>query len=210
MGGPISHASSARRSLAALAVSVIVALGTSEVALGDPPVDEAVAKLSSPLTWCDGAAELVKRGDPAALTPLVKAFRAPNETSKLCLLDAMEALGAVDHAGAIYAQDAKTGLDLMRLFPADAHLPVLAIAVDSEDAQTRFIAIRALTSQLQDAAWIAACIPLLQSPRKDVRKAVVEVLGRRDEPEVLAALKAQSKVEADPALKSQLELIVGP
>lgn len=187
-----------------------MALGTADVALGDPPVDDAIAKLSSPSTWCDGAKALVKRGDPAGLTPLVKAYRAPHETSKLCLLDAMEALGAAEHAAAIYAGDAKTGLDLMRLFPADAHLPVLVAAVELEDAQTRFIAIRALTSQLQTPAWIAGCIPLLSSPRLDVRKAVVEVLGRRDEPEVLAALKAQSKVEADAALKSQLELIVGP
>ena len=34
------------------------------------------------------------QGDPAALTPLVKAYKAPHETSKVCLLDAMEALGA--------------------------------------------------------------------------------------------------------------------
>ena len=39
---------------------------------------------------------------------------------------------------------------------------------------------------------------------------MVEALSRRDEPEVLAALRAQSKVETDPALKSQLELVVGP
>ncbi len=195
----------------ALAVAgVIVALCTADVALGDPPVDDAIAKLSSPSTWCDGAKALAKRGDPAALTPLVKAYRAPHETSKVCLLDAMEALGAATHAAQIYTADPKTGLDLMRLFPADSHLPILAAAVESEDAQTRFIAIRALTSQIQNPAWIAGCIPLLQSPRVDVRKAVIEVLGRRDEPDIVAALKAQSKVEADAALKSQLELIVGP
>jgi HEAT repeat protein len=197
-----------RRAL--VAAYVIVGLATPAVALGDTPVDEAIAKLSSPATWCDGAAELVKRGDPTALNALVKAYKAPHETSKLCLLDAMEALGAKSQAATVYAQDARIGLDLMRLFPDDAHLPVLATAVESEDAQTRFIAIRALTTQLQDAAWISTCIPLLGSPRLDVRKAVVEVLGRRDEPEVLAALKAQSKVEPDAALKSQLELIVGP
>ena len=173
-------------------------------------MDEAIAKLASPSTWCDGAKELAKRGDSAALMPLVKAYKAPHETSKVCLLDAMEALGAAEHASEIYAQDAKTGLDLMRLFPADGHLPALVAAVELEDAQTRFIAIRALTSQLQTPAWISATIPLLSSPRTDVRKAVVDVLGRRDEPEVLAALKARSKVETDAALKSQLELIVGP
>lgn len=172
--------------------------------------DAATALLVSPTTWCDGASELAKLQDPRALIALAKAYRSPHEASKLCLLDALEALHAGDHAADVYATDKISGLDLMRLFPDDAHLALLVSATDDPDAQTRFVALRAIASQKQTPAWIAAMIPLLAAERRDVRAKAIDALGRRDEPEVIAALRARRDVEPDEALKAQIAMIIGP
>lgn len=172
---------------------------------------EAVAKLQTPESWCDGAAQLAKLGDSRALLPLVRAYRARAEVSKTCLLEAMDALSPRDHAAEMWAAgDRVEALDLMRLFPDDAHLPLLSAAVEEDDALVRFTALRAIGAQIQTPAWIAAMIPLLSSDRLDVREQAVDRLARRDEPEVLEALRARAEVEPDPALKARLSLLAGP
>lgn len=173
--------------------------------------DAAVAQLSSTHTWCDGAEALAKLGDPRALLPLVQAYQRHEEVSKVCLLDAMEALDAVHGSHALWESGEKiSALRLMSLFPDETHLPILVVALDDTDVSVQFAAARGLGTQFQTAAWIRTMSGLLEHSRVDVRKIAIEGLGKRREPEAKAALKAHLPNETDPALAAQLTLLAGP
>lgn len=175
--------------------------------------EEALTALSSPETMCDGAAVLAKAGEVSALMPLARAYASRAEGShRVCLLDAMDKLGAAagvpaSWASAATADDRYVVLQLASWFPSDAALPVLEAAVADPDARTRFLVLRAVGLQLRTPAWAALCERWLAHADAPVRLAAVEALAGR--PESAAALKARIAVEPDAKIKAKLEMLVG-
>jgi hypothetical protein len=165
--------------------------------------EAAVKLLDSPSTWCKGAARLAKLGDVAALVPLARAWRQPVEAEKLCLANAMEALGGDKQAERLYASKVEdehaAGLLLMLLFASDGHLP--ALERGASDPAT----MRVLIQQKRTPEWEQAMIRLLDSGDVAVRGHAVEELTGRKGDAITAALRARSTKETDPGVKKQLE-----
>ncbi len=172
------------------------------------PYEEAVQRLGSPLTWCDGADSLGVLGDPKALPPLMEAYRKPVEASKLCLLDAMQMLQAETQSHTLYdGGERLLGLHFMTLFPSDAHLPLVVSSLNAAEESERVAAIQALGSQKQTPLWIVSMLPLLDHPDRAVRSEVIDRLMFRREVEVREALRSHVDAEPDPSLKVRLSLV---
>jgi HEAT repeat protein len=174
--------------------------------------DAALEMLRYPEQWCQGARALARLGDPAALVPLLEAYETPVEASKVCLLDAMDALGAERGAHALYesesAEQRRLAVHLMELFPAEAHLTVLERAVRDESPAVREQARRSLRLQLQTPAWEAVMVRLLDAEEVETRAQAIERLSRRKSDAARQALRARLTKETDPALREELESIV--
>ncbi len=171
-----------------------------------PPPDVA-ALLADPERWCDGAARLTALGDPRGIDALLHAYRSRSEADKLCLLDAMDALGGEAYAAQLAADPARAAdaLALMALLPSDAHLPALVAGCASADAGVRGLALRSLSTQKWTPAWEAAQASLLSSPYADVRGAAIDALARRNTDTARAELAAALPAEADPALRARID-----
>jgi HEAT repeat protein len=174
--------------------------------------DAALEKLGYPETWCQGARALARLGDPAALVPLMQAYETPVETSKVCLLDAMDALGAETGSHAVYESDSaeqrRLAVHMMELFPAEAHLPILERAVVDESPAVREQARRSLRLQLQTPAWEAVMIRLLEADDVEARSQAIERLSRRKSDRARQALRARLASETDPGLREKLESVL--
>jgi len=153
--------------------------------------EEAVDRLVSPSTWCEGADALVKIGGRDALLALIRAYEAPVEASKLCLLDAMEALGPVSAAARLVddgdAEERRLGIHLMELFADESYLGQLQAATADADPRIRAQARRSLQAQYRTPAWEATVITLLRGD-EDAQAMAADCLSGRKTKTAEAAL----------------------
>jgi hypothetical protein len=140
--------------------------------------EDPLAALDYPEEWPAAAAALVQRGDRGALGALVEAYDSRAETSRLPLLEAMDALGGVEAAGELGASaDANErwlAARLAHLLPGGAHLRMLSRLVQDPDPRTAREARSALRVQPRDASW----------------RSEVERLALGDDPELRQAAEA--------------------
>lgn len=171
----------------------------------------AVAQLASPDTWCAGADVLAGSGRPDAVQELVGAYVRPAETSKLCLLEAMTALGragAIDGLWSVGTPEARAAaVRAMGLVADERWLPTLALAVADPALETA--ALGALMTQVRTPAWEATLIGLLGSASAAVRLSCVNELARRKAPTAYQALVEHQARETDPAVAARLAAILG-
>ncbi len=176
--------------------------------------DKALSLLGSPDTWCRGADDLARSGDAAMIVPLLRAYETRVEGGKLCLLDAMDVLGAKAASHPLYdgpgADDRRMALHLMGLFADDAHLPLLEASAGAADEAVRRQAIRSIATQVQTEAWEAAMIRLLSAEPLDARTQAVTSLGKRRTDTARAALPARLEVEPDPGLRQRIAASLAP
>lgn len=180
--------------------------------------NQAIENLRYPATWCQGAELLAKIGDRRALMPLMQAYEARAEASKLCLLDAMEALDPKLGAYELYdsggAEERRIALHLMELFPSEEYLPRLERAVFDTNSDTnsnlRDWARRALATQLQTPGWEALMIRLLDAEDEETRKQAIESLSRRRTDTARQALRDRLAREPNEMLRNKLqEALIG-
>jgi HEAT repeat protein len=175
--------------------------------------DAALEALRYPQSWCAGARLLARHGDVRALVPLMEAYERPVEADKVCLLDAMDALGAEAQAAALYRSDSaerrRLAVHLMELFPAEAHLPALERAVTEESPAVRRQALRSLRCQLQTPAWEAVMVGLLEADDGQARAQAIESLARRRSDRARQALQARLARETDGELRDKLARALG-
>ena len=175
---------------------------------------QALSLLGSPDTWCRGADQLAKTGDVAMIVPILRAYESREETGKVCLLDAMDALGAKEASHALFdgpgADDRRMAAHLMGLFADDSHLPYLEQAAVASDDALRRQGIRSIATQVQTDAWEASMIRLLSAEPTDTRAQAITSLSRRRTDTAYAALAARMDVEPDPELKRRIAAVVAP
>jgi hypothetical protein len=175
---------------------------------------DAVALLGFPDTWCKGAAKLARLGDRDGLIPLLEAFDSFPEGSRVCLIDAMEALGGITAAHEMARgpreETMYMGLRLMGLLFDDSHVAVLEPIAARPDVSERIRAqaLHALATQRQTPAWVAAMIRLLEAIPAATRAQAVRSLAPRNTEDVRAALRARAAVETDPTVKKLLQELV--
>jgi hypothetical protein len=175
---------------------------------------DAVALLGFPNTWCKGAAKLARLGDRDGLIPLLEAYDSRPEGSRVCLLDAMEALGAITAAHEMARGPGEEtmyiGLRLMGLLFDESHVAVLEPIAARPDVSDRIRAqaLRALATQRQTPEWVAAMIRLLAAASPATRAQAVRSLAPRNTEDVREALRARAAVETDPAVKELLRDLV--
>lgn len=173
----------------------------------------AVRLLASTSTWCKGARKLTRLRDPDAIIPLLRAYETRAEAQKLCLLDAMEALGAIPRSHELVkSRDEETrrmALHLMALFAHASHIAVLEeLAARPElSERLRSQALHSLATQVQTPDWEAAMIRLLAAAPRAARAQAIESLSRRRTDTARAALRARLAVETDPALEEELRAL---
>lgn len=171
--------------------------------------DAAVTQLKSHLTWCQGAKRLAQLADRRALIPLLTAYEIPIETSKLCLMVAMKALGPTDGARELYqsgqAAERRLAVLLMELFPNEEFLPILAKAVADVDSPVRAQARHSLAGQVQSAKWELLLIHLLDTADEEGRAQAIESLSHRHGETVRKMLAARLTLEPSAALREKLE-----
>lgn len=174
--------------------------------------DTAVRQLASPSTWCRGARSLARLGDHRALVPLLRAYETPVEESKLCLLEALEALNAVSRARDIFdngnTEERRLALHLMALFPNDDHLTRLAQALLDLDPMVQQQARRSLASQYQTSLWEALIIELLNAEDNQTRLMAIENLAKRKTQRARDALTVRLSQESDEELRSRLKEVI--
>ena len=175
---------------------------------------DAVALMGFPDTWCKGAAKLVRLRDRDGLIPLLEAYDSFPEGSRVCLLDAMEALGGITAAHEMARgpgeQTMYIGLRLMGLLFDDSHVAVLEPIAARPDVSDRIRAqaLHALATQRQTPEWVAAMIRLLGAASPATRAQAVRSLAPRSTEDVREALQARAAVETDPAVKKLLQDLV--
>jgi hypothetical protein len=177
--------------------------------------DEAVGLLASPKTWCTGATRLAALHDTRALVPLMRAFESPAEAGKLCLADAMGALGGQTEARKLIASadasERRVALHLMILFASDDQLPHLRDAVVKEtDGELRKRALDALRQQHQTAKWDVVVGDLLDQPSAELRGWAIERLARRGSDTARAKLSGHLPREAVPELRARITAALQP
>jgi HEAT repeat protein len=162
--------------------------------------EEALELLKYPATWCEGADILVEIGDRRALIPLVRAYETPVEASKVCLLDAMDALDA-PHAALVLCvsedpEERRMAVHLMELFSDVVFLPALEHALHDSSSEVRRQARRSLRCQPQTTAWEALMVRLLESEDEEIRVEAIHSLARRRTETVRRALA--DRLEREP------------
>lgn len=174
-----------------------------------PEFDDAVKLLSSPSTWCDGAARLARLNDPAAIVPLSAALHTGAEASTLCLVEAMEALGGAGHAAAfatsVEPERRAAALDLVLFLGDDGHLGVIESLVADPLPSLRQKALKTVHQLKRTPAWRQTMFRLLASADAQVRSAVVDSLALDVRGDITTALRDRLAVEPDPAIKAKLE-----
>jgi hypothetical protein len=169
--------------------------------------EAALALLDKADTWCEGAEALAAMGDSRALIPLMRAYEISIEADKLCLADAMDALGARESAASLLAngnvEEKRLALRMMQLFPHNSNLPHLRDALSENELQDQ--AARALISQYQSEAWVSLMIDLLQSKDERVRGWVIDGLRFSPRDTAQAGLREHLPHESNPMLKLKLK-----
>lgn len=199
------------------ALALVIAACVPHQPAGSAPMDNehALTLLGSYETWCRGADALARTGDPAMIVPLLRAYESREEGgSRVCLLDAMDALGARTVAHAMFdgpgPDDRRMAAHLMGLFADDAHLPLLEQAAAADDDAVRREGLRAIATQVQTPAWEASMIRLLAAERLDTRTQAVQSLSKRRTGSARAALTARLDAEPDPDLRAKIAAILAP
>jgi HEAT repeat protein len=168
--------------------------------------DSLLKQLKSSTTWCEAAQALAEMGDWRALAALVQAYEQPIEASRLCLLDAMEALDPKIGALKLYQRnqgdDRRLAFHLMELFGGDELLPYLEQGLSETDASLRCQARRALAFQRQTPIWEETMIRLLASPDPKNRAQAIDSLSRRKSLPARQALEARLTEEPDITLRN--------
>lgn len=171
--------------------------------------DDAVRLLASPRTWCTGASQLAALKDPRGLVPLMRAFESPAEAEKLCLAEAMEALGGeVEARKLIASSDAgerRVAIHLMILFGSDGQLPHLRdAALNDPDAAVRTRALDALRQQHQTPVWERTVAELLGQPSAELRAWAIDRLAAHRSDSARASLSAHLPSETAPELRARI------
>lgn len=176
--------------------------------------ESALSLLRSPHTWCRGAEALAQLDEARALLPLMRAYERRTERSKVCLLDAMDALGARRHARALLdaaasPDERRLVIHLMELFPDEDHLAALEQAVTQGDAPLRYQAARTLVCQPQTESWERVMRGLLEAEDERVRAWAIEGLGYCRRASARNALRDRLAGEPSAELRARLVHIVG-
>jgi hypothetical protein len=213
------------RSSSSAALAVLAALLCCTPAAGAPAqsppqkattkYDEAVGLLANPKTWCTGAARLAALKDTRALVPLMRAFESSVEAEKLCLADAMEALGGETEARKLIASsdpaERSVGMHLTVLFASDDHLPSLHDAALKEpDGALRARALDALRQQRQTPKWESAVGDLLGRPSPELRSWAIDRLAAHGGESARAKLSAHLARETAPELRARITAALKP
>jgi hypothetical protein len=172
--------------------------------------DDAVRLLASPRTWCEGARRLTKLNNPSAILPLLRAYDSPAEAEKMCLADAMEALGAPAMAPKLLASkvmdERRAGLRLMITFASDDYLPYLRdTALNDADPAIRARALEVLEHQLQTPHWEEVIATFLAQPDTQLRGWAIDRLIKHNSDATWARVQAHAATEQDPGLRSKID-----
>ena len=174
-----------------------------------PELDDAVKLLSSPDTWCDGAARLARLGNPEAILPLVAAMRSGHEASTLCLVEAVEALGGAAHAASFAAaaepERRHAALDVLLSLGTDAHLPIIEQLAADPLPSIRQHTLKVAHQLKRTPAWRQTMFRLLAAPDAAVRAATVDSLALDVRGDITTALRERLPLEPDPAVKAKIE-----
>jgi len=172
----------------------------------------AVSLLESQETWCEGAAALVEIGERRALVPLMLAYEQGVEASRLCLLDAMKALGASGAAPELYRSgtpdERRIAVHMTELFPDEGFLPLLEQAASDTEPLVREQAARALVCQYQTVTWHTLMVRLLDSQDERVRSWVIDGLSYSISDTARHALQAHLPHEHSPSLRRKIEHVL--
>jgi hypothetical protein len=172
--------------------------------------DEAVKQLAGPTTWCAGARQLVALEDKRALVPLVVAYDKAVEADKLCLADAMEALGGESEARKLIAsKDASeraVAIRLMVLFSSDDQLDLLNKVAHSDPKPALRAAARdALRQQRQTKKWEEVIAGYLASPDDGTRGWAIELLIKHNGKSSWQRVQDHLPNEKNPDLRAKIE-----
>lgn len=175
--------------------------------------EQSIQLLRSSSTWCKGARQLEEIGISEDILQLLKIFNLPTESSKLCLLEAMKKLGAIDFARQIFARDNKemkiNGLLLMELFPDEKHIPILLSGLEMTDEQINEQALNSLITQKRTEKWIDAMLTLLNHKHENVRISVIDELAwHKKSPRVVSALQDRLDRETSASVRKRIKEIV--
>lgn len=174
-----------------------------------PELDDAVKLLSSPTTWCDGAARLAALGDASAIVPLTAAMRAGHEASTLCLVEAIESLGGASAASKL-AQSTdpdhrRASLDVLLYLGTDDHLPVIESLAADPLPSIRQQSLKVVHQLKRTPAWRQTMFRLLASDDVATRAAIVDSLALDVRGDITTALRDRLAIETDPAVKAKIE-----
>jgi len=166
--------------------------------------------LASPRTWCTGAKRLAALKDKRALMPLMRAFESRAEAEKLCLADAMEALGGEAEARTLIASSAaderRVAMRLMLLFGSDQQLPFLRdAALKDPEPALRTHALSALRQQRRTSSWEAIVAELLGQPSPELRGWAIDCLAESRADSTRAKLAAHLPRETVPELRARID-----
>lgn len=174
-----------------------------------PEHDDAVKLLSSPTTWCDGAARLARLGDADAIVPLTAAMRAGHEASTLCLVEAIESLGGATAAATLShspePDHRRAALDVLLYLGNDDHLPIIETLAADPLPSIRQQALKVVHQLKRTPAWRQTMFRLLSSPDVATRSAIVDSLALDVRGDITVALRARLAIETDPGVKAKLE-----
>ncbi|HWO25715.1 MAG TPA: HEAT repeat domain-containing protein [Kofleriaceae bacterium] len=196
-------------------LALVLLSGAAAAAPKASKYDEAVKLLGSPKTWCTGAKRLVALKDKRAVLPLMRAFESRMEAEKLCLAEAMEALGGEAEARALIASsaadDRRVALRLMVLFSSDLHLPHLRdAALKDPEPALRTRALDALRQQRRTSAWEQLIAELLDQPGPELRGWAIDRLAESGSASTRGRLAAHLPKETVPELRARIEAALRP
>ena len=173
--------------------------------------EDAVEKLASPKTWCEGAAALGATNDARAVFPLVRAYeRRAEGLDVTCLLDALHAtLPRLQPADLLAqsndADDRRALFHAMELVPDVRWMSVLEQGANESTGKLQKQALRSLAAQKQTPAWMASMGRLLDSSSAVARHQAIESLGRRHEDDARSLLRTRAAKETDAGLKAAID-----
>lgn len=164
--------------------------------------------LKYPISWCEAADILIEIGNRSAIIPIMRAYEMPVEVSKVCLLDAMDALDAV-RAALIYfdsesIEEKRLAVHMMELFSNEVFLPALENAIHDPNPEIRSQARRSLACQMQTPAWEVIMIRLLDVEEEETRAQAIKSLARRRSGQARFALAERLQREPSPVLQKAL------
>jgi HEAT repeat protein len=145
----------------------------------------------------------------------VAALRSRAEADKVCLLDALEALGAEAYARTLARSadpaERAMAVRLMESFPSEEQIaPLVALALHDADSGLRHAAAATLALQRRTPAWLAASARLLDADDAAVRGAAIDALAMQNSDATRQALAARLGREKDPKLIEKLRAATAP